>query len=161
MTVFLILINMVFLRRNNSEPKSTFDQYQPSTKIAQFYTNGCPMHDDQGWVVGKAINCKKSPDGSLIGKFIYNSYYDPDQYYELFIMTSNGNKEWRIFSGDYKTLGWEWKTDKDIQIDWNCGSGCVASKNFETNTYISIADYKTDGGMSEKSGWKVKFVKPF
>lgn len=122
--------------------------------------NGCPMHDDQGWIVGKAINCKKSPDGSLIGKFIYNSYYNPDRYYELFIITNDGNKEWKIFSGDYKTLGWEWKTDKDIQIDWNCGSGCVASKNVKTNTYVSIADYKTDGSMNEESGWKVKYVKP-
>lgn len=159
--VFLISFTTFLLQRNNSKQTSVSENYQTSKKTAQFFANGCPMHDDQDWIVGKAIGCKRSPDGSLIGKFIFNSYYDPERYYELFIMTGDGSKEWKVFSGDFRTLGWRWEKDKVIKIDWNCGSGCMASKNFETNTYISIADYKTDGGMSEKSGWKVKFVKPF
>ena len=160
-SVILIVITMVFLRRNNIEQQSTSHNRQASKKTAQFYANGCPMYDHQEWMVWKATQCEKSPDGILIGKFIYNSYYDSDRYYELFVMTSDGNKEWKIFSGDYKTLGWHWKTDTKIQIDWNCGSGCRASKDLEINDYLSIAHYKTEGGMSKKNGWSVTFAQSF
>lgn len=161
LAVFLLSFNALLPRRNNAKQTSASENYQTSNKTAQFFANGCPMHDDQDWIVGKAIGCKRSPDGGLIGKFIFNSNYDSERYYELFIMTGDGKKEWRVFSGDFRTLGWQWEKNNVIKIYWNCGSGCVASKNLETNTYISIADYKTDGGMNEKNGWKVKFAKTF
>lgn len=129
-------------------------------KEPRFLENGCPMNNNQDWKVGKAIGCEASPNKELIAKFVFNSLYEPERYYELFIMQKDGGKEWNVFSGDFRTLGWEWIADNRIKIFYNCGTGCRASKIIGMNEHIAIADYE-NGGMNETNGWNIEFFKSF
>ncbi|MBI4999754.1 hypothetical protein HZB97_03230 [Candidatus Gottesmanbacteria bacterium] len=162
---FLIIVVFFFLAFSLTRLITLFDNKEKSEinqdiliekKETRFLENGCPMNNNQDWMVGKAIGCEVSPDKELIGKFVFNSLYEPERYYELFIMPKDGGKEWRVFSGDFRTLGWEWMEDNRIKIIYNCGTGCKAVKVIGVDETLSISDY-TDGKMDEKHGWEIKF----
>lgn len=155
------LITVIYNRgRSEISRKSSIDRIPVAKKETRFLENGCPVNNSQDWVVGRAIGCEASPDKKIVGKFVFNGLYEPKRYYELFIMSKDGGKELRVFSGDSRTLGWEWTEDNRIKILYNCGTGCRASKIIGINENISIADYE-NGRMSEKNGWKVEFYKSF
>lgn len=166
---FLIIVVFFFLAFSltrlitllgNKEKSEINQNILIKRREARFLKNGCPASSHQNWVVGKAIGCEASPNKKFVGKFVFNSLYEPERYYELFIMPKDGDKEWRVFSGDFRTLGWEWTEDNRIKIFYNCGTGCRVSKVIGLDESLSVADYK-DGGMNEKNGWKVEFVKSF
>ena len=101
-----------------------------------------------------------SPNGLYRGDSYTGDYADYFNYYQLFITNlATGNKQ-RVYSGDFRTSGWEWTNDSKIKITYNCGSGCQATKMINTNESVSIADYQ-EGWMSEENGWKIKFTKSF
>lgn len=139
---------------NSAVPISSDAERDYLQKTPRFSENGCPRDKDQTWVVGKAIGCKLSPNGKFIGKFIFNGLHSPEKYYELVIM--NGGGEWTVFTGDYRTLGWEWTKDNRIKILYNCGTGCKAVRVIGLDKTVLFSDY-TDGKMDEEHGWKVKF----
>lgn len=101
-----------------------------------------------------------SPNGLYQGDSYTGDYADYFNYYQLFITNlTTGNKQ-KVYAGDSHTLGWEWTDDSKIKIEYDCGSGCLAIKIFNTDESVSIADYQ-DGRMNEENGWKVKFTKSF
>lgn len=120
----------------------------------------CPEEDDSPWKLGKPINCEESPNKKYIAKFFYNGYSDPDRYYELFVVNATNKLVKRIWAGDFRTLGWDWKGDNGIEVRYNCGTGCQAVKVMNPSENASIADYR-DGRMNEKNGWKIKFAGSF
>ena len=123
--------------------------------------NGCPGKEAQQWVVGYAIGCEISPNGNLLIKSVYNGLSSPERYYELFIKDLlEGETEHRIYSGDYKTLGWEWVDDRTIEVTYNCGTGCQAVKKIKVDESIYSSNYR-NGQMNEENGWQVKFANTF
>ena len=120
----------------------------------------CPTGENPKWLEGKVISCEKSPNGKFVAKFFYNGYSVPDRYYELFVVDTTNKLAKRIWAGDFRTLGWEWRKDNQIEVKYNCGSGCQATKILNMNESVSIADYQ-DGRMSEENGWKIKFTGNF
>lgn len=89
--------------------------------------NGCPVDDNPAWVSGKAIECKPSLMHKFIGKLVYNGFEKPEKYYELFVINSEGKEE-KVYSGNYRTLGWEWTDTGQIKVSYNCGTNCLLSK---------------------------------
>lgn len=160
--LFLAFSLIQLLTVSNKRVTSDIDQKSLSEKIlaikkeTRFLENGCPVSNNQDWVVGKAIGCEASPNKYFVGKFVFNSLYEPERYYELFIMTADGSREWKVFSGDFRTLGWEWIEDNRIKIFYNCGTGCKAIKVIGLDETVLISDY-TNGRMNEKYGWTVEF----
>lgn len=101
-----------------------------------------------------------SPNGLYQGDSYTGDYANYFNYFQLFITNlATGNKQ-KVYAGDFRTLGWEWTDDNKIKIEYDCGSGCLATKILGTNESVSVADYQ-DGKMSEENGWKVKFTKSF
>lgn len=141
---------------NHPTCQSSSNESTVSTESSRFLENGCPENANQDWIIGRAIDCEISPDGKFIGKFIFNGLYEGERYYELFIATTQGGEERRVFAGDFRTLGWEWTEDSRIKIVYNCGTGCRSSKVISVDESISVADYK-DGRMNEENGWEVEF----
>jgi len=101
-----------------------------------------------------------SPNGLYRGDSYTGDYADYFNYYQVFITNlTTGNKQ-KIYAGDSHTLGWEWTNNNKIKIDYDCGSGCLATKILGTNESVSITNYQ-NGKMSEENGWKVKFTGNF
>lgn len=46
----------------------------------------------------------------------------------------------RIYSGDFRTSGWEWTDDNKIKITYNCGTGCRATRVIGTDETLQISD---------------------
>lgn len=129
--------------------------------VGTYDENGCPTIRNQSWVPGRAIGCEVSPNGMLLGKFVFNGLSTPERYYELFIREIPGNKqERRIYAGDFRTLGWEWVGSEQVEITYNCGTGCQALKKIQLDESISSSDY-LNGQMNEKNGWAVIFHNTF
>lgn len=117
----------------------------------------CPTGESPKWLEGKVISCESSPNKRFIAKFFYNGLSVPDRYYELFIVNTTDNLAKRIWAGDFRTLDWNWKKDNQLEVKYDCGSGCQATKILNINESVSIADYQ-DGRMNEENGWKIKFT---
>ncbi|MBI4999657.1 hypothetical protein HZB97_02725 [Candidatus Gottesmanbacteria bacterium] len=120
----------------------------------------CPTDENQKWVEGEVIDCENSPNGMFTAKFFYNGFSVPDRYYELFVVDTTNKLVKRTWAGDFRTLGWDWRRDNKIEVRYNCGSGCQATKIMDTNESASITDYR-DGRMSEENGWRIKFTESF
>lgn len=157
---FLLVISLINLwsefRKAPVDEKPLFSDHSRSQNRNQFLSNGCPKEEHQDWVIGKAIGCESSPNKKYVGKFVFNGLYDPDRYYELLVMEPGGFGEREVYSGDFRTLGWEWVGDESVKILYNCGTGCIATKIIGVDESISFADFK-DGGMNSENGWSVEF----
>ncbi len=101
-----------------------------------------------------------SPNGRYHARSYTGDYKDRFHYYQVFITDSYTDTMQRIFSGDFRTLGWEWTPDNRIKISHNCGTGCLATKIIDINKSVSMANREYDE-INEKNGWKVTFLKSF
>lgn len=117
----------------------------------------CPTDESPKWLEGKVISCESSPNKRFIAKFFYNGLSVPHRYYELFIIDITNKSVKRIWTGDFRTLDWNWEKDNKIEVKYDCGSGCQATKILNTDESVSIADYQ-DGRMNKENGWKIKFT---
>lgn len=117
----------------------------------------CPGKDNPPWKLGKVIGCETSPNQGYLAKFFYNGPDAPDRYYELFVVNLVNKEVKRIWAGDFRTLGWDWKGSNQIEIRYNCGTGCQAVKIMNLNESASIVDYQ-NGRMSEENGWRIELA---
>lgn len=101
-----------------------------------------------------------SPNGKFYGELYRGTYQAKERYYELFVTDLTHGSRKRIFSGDPRTLGWEWTKDNMIKIVYNCGTGCLAEKIIRLDESLTYDDYK-DGQMNQVNDWRVKFSKSF
>lgn len=154
LATFLIacLIVAVFVIIKNGQVPSS-EQVAPHSN-QEVVDAPCPVDKNQKWVEGKVIGCESSSNGKLTAKFFYNGLSVPDRYYELFVVDTTSKRVKKIWAGDFRTLGWDWRKDNKIEVRYNCGSGCQAIKIMNMNESASIVDYR-DGGMSEGNGWVV------
>lgn len=102
------------------------------------------------------IDSKVSPNGKSRGDFYRNYDSDEYHYYELFITNLKTNEKNLLYSGDVHTGSWQWTPDNKVQIQYDCGTGCKASKEIVVGDKVFIGDMK-EGEMSEENGWKVEF----
>ncbi|MBI3559345.1 hypothetical protein HY085_03020, partial [Candidatus Gottesmanbacteria bacterium] len=116
--LFILLIIINLLSKN---------QVINKRGVVNFYQNGCPIDDYQPWISGKAIECKSSLTRKFIGKLVYNGLETPEKYYELFVISPE-KKEEKVYSGNYRTLGWEWTDTDQIKVSYDCGTSCLLSK---------------------------------
>lgn len=162
----ILIFQNVSLNQNGRKTKSVIAPKALSAvltpaPIGTYDENGCPTMGDQSWVPGRAIGCEISPDGKLLGKLVFNGLAIPERYYEFFIREISRNKqERRIYAGDFRTLGWEWIGSGQVEITYNCGTGCQALKKIRIDESISSSDYH-NGQMNEQNGWEIKFAKSF
>ncbi|MBI3955661.1 hypothetical protein HY339_00225 [Candidatus Gottesmanbacteria bacterium] len=101
-----------------------------------------------------------SPDGRYLATSYTGDYKDRFHYYQVFITDVYTDTMHRIFSGDFRTLSWEWTPDNRIKISYNCGTGCLATKIIDINKSVSMANLQYDE-INEKNGWQVTFTKSF
>lgn len=94
-----------------------------------------------------------SPNGKYKTDSYTGDYADRYHYYQVFITELATDKVYRIYSGDYRTLGLEWTKDNRIKISYDCGTGCLATKVMDINDNIVL----TERMISKKNGWEVKF----
>lgn len=166
--ISLAMVAVTIGRKNgNKRPRLATDEQSvrilSSEKIAphtdqEVVDARCPRDDGRRWELGKPINCEESPNKKYLAKFFYNGMTSPDRYYELFVIHTIDKTLRRIWAGDFRTLGWDWRGNTKIEIRYNCGTGCQAIKTMNINESASIADYK-DGRMSEKNGWRITFAR--
>lgn len=102
-----------------------------------------------------------SPNGLYQGDSYTGDYADYYNYYRVFVTNLENGRKDEVYKGDFRTLGWQWTDDGKIKIEWNCGTGCLASKVFGVDEQVSIADYIGEGAMNLANGWKVNFSKSF
>lgn len=101
-----------------------------------------------------------SPNGRYDARSYTGDYKDRFHYYQVFITDLYTDTMHRIFSGDFRTLRWEWTSDNRIKISYNCGTGCLATKIIDINKSVSMANLQYDE-INEKNGWQVTFTKSF
>lgn len=65
-------------------------------------------------------------------------YDDRYHYYQVFITELSTDRMRRIYTGDFRTLGWEWTKDNKIKISYNCGTGCKSTRIIDVDEYVSL-----------------------
>ena len=76
-----------------------------------------------------------SPSQNQLG-FLYDSgnYNNPCRDVALVILTLNDNNAKQIYEVDCKLSSWEWLTDEEVVVYWNCGTECMQALIFNTIT---------------------------
>lgn len=103
---------------------------------------------------------KVSPNGKYRVTSYTGDYADKYHYYQVFITDLTNDRMNRIYSGDFRTSGWEWTDDNKIKITYDCGTGCRATKIIGADETVALSEDK-EGLISKEDGWKVKFFKSF
>lgn len=101
-----------------------------------------------------------SPDGRYLATSYTGDYKDRFHYYQVFITDLHTDKMHRIFAGDFRTLKAEWTSDNMVKINYDCGTGCLATKIIALNESISMVNSQYDE-INEKNGWKFTFFESF
>lgn len=154
--IILLFLSFSLGRFYNTTEKNTGEDTPKRQLISQ--TTPSPISDQRIHLWKESFEV--SPNGRYKAESYMGNYADYYNYHQIFITDLTNNRMWRIYNGDFRTLGWEWTGNNKIKIFYNCGTGCKASKVIGLNESLSIADYK-DGRMNEKNGWKVEFFKTF
>lgn len=82
-----------------------------------------------------------SPSGKYRATSYTGDYADTYHYYQVFVTDLTNDRMYRIYSGDFRTSGWEWTNENKIKITYNCGTGCQAIKIMSADENVSLADY--------------------
>ncbi len=101
-----------------------------------------------------------SPNGKYRAASYTGDYADRNNYYQIFVTDLAMNTMLRVYSGDFRTSGWQWTNGSDIEITYDCGTGCRATKVIRINDNISLKSYG-NANINEKNGWQVEFFKSF
>jgi hypothetical protein len=77
------------------------------------------------------------------------------EYYKLFVINSK-DKSWKqIYSGDFRTLNWEWESDGTVKITYNCGTRCSTAKLIDVINPNS--ELVTSQGRGKENGWEYTY----
>lgn len=90
-----------------------------------------------------------SPNKGYRATSYTGDYADRHHYYQVFITDLTSDRMHRIYSGDYRTLGWEWTEDNKIKMSYDCGTGCKSTRIIDVNDYVS---FELDRG----NNWKLE-----
>lgn len=90
-----------------------------------------------------------SPNGRYKAASYTGDYADRYHYYQVFITDLTNDRMHRIYTGDYRTLGWKWTEDNKIKISYNCGNACKTTRIINIDDYVS---FESDKG----SNWKLE-----
>lgn len=101
-----------------------------------------------------------SPNGKYRAASYTGDYVDRYHYYQVFITDLTNDRMNRIYSGDFRTSNWKWTKDNKIEITYDCGTGCRATKIMGVDEIVVHSENK-GGLISGENGWKVKFFKSF
>lgn len=101
-----------------------------------------------------------SPNGKYRAASYTGNYADRYHYYQVFITDLTDDRMNRIYSGDFRTSNWKWTKDNKIEITYDCGTGCRATKIIGVNETVVHSENK-DGLISKENGWNVEFFKSF
>lgn len=101
-----------------------------------------------------------SPNGKYRAASYTGDYADRYHYYQVFLTEVKNDRMWRIYTGDFRTSGWEWTDDNQIKITYDCGTGCQATKILSTREIPQTADAENTT-ISEGNGWELRYYKSF
>ncbi|MBI5356009.1 hypothetical protein HZB78_00145 [Candidatus Collierbacteria bacterium] len=101
-----------------------------------------------------------SPNGKYRAASYTGDYKDRYHYYQIFITNLTNDRMNRIYSGDFRTSNWEWTDDNKINITYDCGTGCRATKIMGVDETVVHSEDK-EGLISKENGWNVEFFKSF
>lgn len=104
----------------------------------------------------KHVGSYISPNGLYRGDLYRGTYANKDRYYEFFVTDLKDDIKRKVFSGTPRTSDISWTEDNGIEITYNCGTGCRATKIIDTDEYLAISDYK-EGEINEANGWDIQF----
>lgn len=104
----------------------------------------------------KHVSSYISPNGLYRGDLYRGTYANKDRYYEFFVTDLKDDIKRKVFSGTPRTSDISWTEDNGIEITYNCGTGCRATKIIDTDEYLAISDYK-EGEINEANGWDIQF----
>lgn len=101
-----------------------------------------------------------SPNGKYRAASYTGDYADRYHYYQIFITDLTNDRMNRIYSGDFRTSHWKWTKDNKIEITYDCGTGCRATKMMGVDETTVHSENK-EGLISKENGWNVEFFKSF
>lgn len=105
------------------------------------------------------VDSQVSPNGLYRSDLYRGTYEDKDCYYEFFVTDLKSGTRRKAVSGTPRTSDISWTKDNRIEVTYNCGTGCRATKIINVGDYIAVSDYK-EGRMNEENGWNVQFLTP-
>lgn len=101
-----------------------------------------------------------SPNGKYRAASYTGDYADRYHYYQIFITDLTNDRMNRIYSGDFRTSNWNWTKDNKIEITYDCGTGCRATKMMGVDETTVHSENK-EGLISKENGWSVEYFKSF
>lgn len=101
-----------------------------------------------------------SPNGKYRAASYTGDYADRYHYYQIFITDLTNDRMNRIYSGDFRTSNWKWTKDNKIEITYDCGTGCRATKMMGVDETTVHSENK-EGLISKENGWSVEYFKSF
>lgn len=105
-------------------------------------------------------NSEVSPNGKYRAASYTGDYADRYHYYQIFITDLTNDRMNRIYSGDFRTSNWKWTKDNKIEITYDCGTGCRATKMMGVDETTVHSENK-EGLISKENGWTVEYFKSF
>ncbi|MBI3443721.1 hypothetical protein HY008_03545 [Candidatus Woesebacteria bacterium] len=101
-----------------------------------------------------------SPNEKYRATSYTGDYADRYHYYQVFITDLTNDRMNRIYSGDFRSSNWKWTKDNKIEITYDCGTGCRATKIMGVDETVALSEDK-EGLISKENGWKIDFFKSF
>lgn len=130
-----------------SRERVSRDGLEPVEKIGSYISENTVICSPIHW--GSEV----SPDGTLQGDTYTGDYADYYNYFQIFVTNISTGTKRKVFSSDFRTLGWRWTSEGKIKISYNCGTSCLLSRVIDPDEYSYVND-SFDGSLSEENGWK-------
>lgn len=106
------------------------------------------------------LSSEVSPNGFYRIDSFSGDYADRYNYYQLFVTDLRTYEENKIYSSDFRTSDWKWTADNKIEITYDCGTGCRATKIASVDETI-VHSESNEGLISKEGGWNVEYFKSF
>lgn len=136
--VFFLPIKLTM--KNNTSPKQTI-----SNQVSQTLSP-TPFNKYQRLLLWSS---QVSPNNLYLATSYTGDYKDRYHYYQVFITEVSTDRMHRIYTGDYRTLGWEWTKDNKVKISYNCGTGCKSTRIIDVDEHVSLRSDRSDKWITE------------
>ena len=151
--ISLILVAVIiYLTREITILKSNITSITNQTLLSP--NNYVVSNPPQLWLWSSEV----SPNGKYRAASYTGDYADRYHYYQIFVTSLTNNRKLRMYTGDFRTSGWEWTNDNKIKIIYDCGTGCQATRIIGPGETAYVNDSES-GFITEENGWEYLFAK--
>lgn len=102
------------------------------------------------------VDSALSPDRLYRYNVYRDVFADYGDYYKLYIMRLTDKKTVLAYHGNFRTGGWKWTKDNNIEVAYNCGTGCHATKIIKINRVFFSVNFKPVF-PGDDNGWFARY----